>query len=153
MLSKKRPIASEFSVEMGQHRRVKQHWMEDMNHATNSEPMNLVPATIKPFKLDRVLEALRHLDVHAVTVMETNRYGAQKGRTQIYRAAKYASNFIPMVEIEFMVSGDQIKRVTEVITDAARTGEVDDGEILSWVWNRGAVGIAGTGGMVPHRAA
>jgi nitrogen regulatory protein P-II 2 len=118
------------------------------------QTVNLVAAIIKPFKLDRVLEALRRLGVQAVTVMETNRYGAQKGRTQIYRAAEFTPNFIPMVKIEFMVSSDQIERVTEVITDAARTGEVDDGEVLVLGLQRGVrVAIAGTGGMAPHRAA
>lgn len=118
------------------------------------QAMNLVAATIKPFKLERVLDGLKQLGVRAVTVIETNRYGAQKGYTQICRAAEYTPNFIPMVKIEFMVSSDQVDRTTEVIADAARTGEIDDGEILVLGLEQGVrVGIAGTGGMMPHRAA
>src|SRR6266700_867864 len=61
------------------------------------EPMKIVMAIIKPFKLDEVRDALTAAGVHGLTVTEVKGYGRQKGHTEIYRGTEYAVNFLPKI--------------------------------------------------------
>jgi nitrogen regulatory protein P-II 2 len=93
--------------------------------------MKLIIAIIKPFKLEEVRDALLAVGVQGMTVTEVKGYGRQKGHTEIYRGAEYAVNFLPKIRIEVAVSEDQADKVTEVITDAAKTGEIGDGKVFT----------------------
>jgi nitrogen regulatory protein P-II 2 len=93
--------------------------------------MKLIIAIIKPFKLEEVRDALLGIGVQGMTVTEVKGYGRQKGHTEIYRGAEYAVNFLPKIRIEVAVSEDQAEKVTEVITDAAKTGEIGDGKVFT----------------------
>jgi nitrogen regulatory protein P-II 2 len=92
--------------------------------------MKLVIAIIKPFKLEDVRDALTAIGVNGMTVTEVKGYGRQKGHTEIYRGAEYAVRFLPKIRIEIAVSAEQADRVVEVITGAARTGQIGDGKIF-----------------------
>jgi len=94
------------------------------------ESMKIVMAIIKPFKLDEVRDALTAAGVHGLTVTEVKGYGRQKGHTEIYRGTEYAVNFLPKIKIEVAVSTDQVNRVVEAITAAAKTGQIGDGKIF-----------------------
>ena len=92
--------------------------------------MKIVMAIIKPFKLEEVRDALTGLGEHGLTVTEVKGYGRQKGHTEIYRGAEYAVSFLPKLKIEVAVAADQVARVVEAITAAARTGQIGDGKIF-----------------------
>jgi nitrogen regulatory protein P-II 2 len=92
--------------------------------------MKIVTAIIKPFKLDEVRDALTNLGVHGMTVTEVKGYGRQKGHTEIYRGAEYAVSFLPKLKLEVAVSSDLVNQTIEVITAAARTGQIGDGKIF-----------------------
>jgi nitrogen regulatory protein P-II 2 len=92
--------------------------------------MKLVVAIIKPFKLDEVRQGLTNIGVHGMTVTEVKGYGRQKGHTEIYRGAEYVVNFLPKLRIEIAVSSDIADKAVEVITAAARTGQIGDGKIF-----------------------
>jgi nitrogen regulatory protein P-II 2 len=92
--------------------------------------MKLVVAIIKPFKLEEVRDALLAIGVHGMTVTEVKGYGRQKGHTEIYRGAEYAVNFLPKLRIEVAVAADQVDRVVEAISTAAKTGQIGDGKIF-----------------------
>jgi nitrogen regulatory protein P-II 2 len=94
------------------------------------EPMKLVVAIIKPFKLDEVREALTNLGIHGMTVTEVKGYGRQKGHMEIYRGAEYAVNFLPKVRIDVAVASEQVDRVMDAIANAAKTGQIGDGKIF-----------------------
>ena len=94
------------------------------------EPMKIVMAVIKPFKLDEVRDALTAVGVHGLTVTEVKGYGRQKGHTEIYRGTEYAVNFLPKVKIEVAVDSAQVDKVVEAITAAAKTGQIGDGKIF-----------------------
>ena len=93
--------------------------------------MKKVTAMIKPFKLDDVREALSDIGIQGMTVTEVKGFGRQKGHTEVYRGAEYAVDFLPKIQIDIVLSDDQIERVIEVIIETARTGKVGDGKILS----------------------
>ena len=93
------------------------------------QSMKFVRATVKPWKLDEILDALTRAGIQTPTVTETKIYG-QKGPTEIYRGTEFTLKYLPMLKIEAVVSSDQIEKVTRVIADAASTGQIGDGEIL-----------------------
>jgi nitrogen regulatory protein P-II 2 len=92
--------------------------------------MKIVMAIIKPFKLDEVRDALTAAGVHGLTVTEVKGYGRQKGHTEIYRGTEYAVNFLPKIKIEVAVPTEQVDRIVEAITAAAKTGQIGDGKIF-----------------------
>lgn len=92
--------------------------------------VKLIIATIKPFKLDEVREALTGIGVRGMMVTEIKGFGAQSGHTEIYRGAEYAVNFVPKVKLEIAVSSAMADQVVSTISDAARTGKIGDGKIF-----------------------
>jgi nitrogen regulatory protein P-II 2 len=92
--------------------------------------MKIVMAVIKPFKLDEVRDALTAIGVHGMTVTEVKGYGRQKGHTEIYRGTEYAVSFLPKLKVEVAVATDQVDKVIEAITAAAKTGQIGDGKIF-----------------------
>jgi nitrogen regulatory protein P-II 2 len=92
--------------------------------------MQLIIAIIKPFKLDEVREALTSLGVNGMTVTEVKGFGRQKGQTEIYRGAEYATNMVPKVKIELVCDKSIASRAVEAIQQSAGTGNIGDGKIF-----------------------
>jgi nitrogen regulatory protein P-II 2 len=94
------------------------------------EPMKIVMAIIKPFKLDEVRDALTKIGMQGLTVTEVKGYGRQKGHTEIYRGAEYAVSFLPKIKLEIACAANQVDKVIETISTAAKTGQIGDGKIF-----------------------
>jgi len=92
--------------------------------------MNLIIATIKPFKLEDVREALTGLGVKGMMVTEIKGFGSQSGHTEIYRGAEYAVNFVPKIKLEIVVEESMTDQVVETIKTSAHTGKIGDGKIF-----------------------
>lgn len=92
--------------------------------------MKLVTAIIKPFKLDDVREAISEIGIDGLTVTEVKGFGRQKGHTELYRGAEYQVDFLPKVKLEIAVQDDQVDRLVEAITGAAKTGKIGDGKVF-----------------------
>lgn len=92
--------------------------------------MKLIIATIKPFKLEEVREALTGIGVRGMMVTEIKGFGAQSGHTEIYRGAEYAVNFVPKVRLEIVAPAAMADQIVETITNAARTGKIGDGKVF-----------------------
>ena len=93
-------------------------------------PVKLVIATIKPFKLEEVREALTDIGVRGLMVTEIKGFGAQSGHTEIYRGAEYTVNFVPKIKLELVVAADAADQVVETIANTARTGKIGDGKVF-----------------------
>ena len=92
--------------------------------------MKKLEAIIQPFKLDAVKEQLSRIGVQGVTVTEVRGCGRQERRTQRFRGAEYAVDFVPKVKLEIIVADEMAALVVEAICNAARTDDVGDGKIL-----------------------
>ena len=92
--------------------------------------MKLIIATIKPFKLEEVREALTAIGVRGMMVSEIKGFGSQSGHTEIYRGAEYAVNFVPKVKLEIVVPSAMAEQVTQTIASTARTDKIGDGKIF-----------------------
>ena len=92
--------------------------------------MKLIIATIKPFKLEDVREAVSEVGVSGMMVSEVKGFGAQSGHTETYRGAEYTVNFVPKIKLEIAVTDAAAAGVVEAITKAAHTGKIGDGKIF-----------------------
>ena len=92
--------------------------------------MKLIIATIKPFKLDEVRQALTESGVNGMMVTESKGYGSQSGHTEIYRGAEYAVNFVPKIRLDIVVSDNEVDQVISTIESTAKTGKIGDGKIF-----------------------
>ena len=87
------------------------------------QEVKLIIATIKPFKLEEVREALTEAGVRGMMVTEIKGFGSQSGHTEIYRGAEYAVNFVPKVKIEIVVPDAVADQIVETITKTAQDGQ------------------------------
>src|SRR5699024_9778794 len=99
-------------------------------NSPGANPVKMVTAVIKPFRLDDVREALAEVGVHGTTMTEVKGFGRQKGRTELYRGAEYAVDFLPKVKLEVVVADERVEPVVEAIINAAKTGQIGDGKIF-----------------------
>lgn len=93
--------------------------------------MKLVTAVVKPFTLNDIREALESMDVGGMTVTEAQGYGQQRGHSEVYRGAEYATDFVPKVKLEILVADEQLTDVIDAVTRSAYTGKMGDGKV--WV--------------------
>jgi len=92
--------------------------------------MKKIEATIKPFKLEEVKNALIELGIEGMTVTEVKGFGRQKGQTEIYRGSEYTVDFLPKVKIEVVVSDSLLDAAVEAVVKAAKTGKMGDGKVF-----------------------
>lgn len=92
--------------------------------------MKKIEAIIRPGKLDEVQAALDQFGVSGLTVTQVIGCGKQKGHTQIYRGVEYKVYLLPKVKIEMVVKDQSVEQITQIISKAARSGEVGDGKIF-----------------------
>jgi nitrogen regulatory protein PII len=92
--------------------------------------VKLIIATIKPFKLEEVREALTTVGVRGMMVSEIKGFGSQSGHTEIYRGAEYAVNFVPKVKLEIVVQDSMADEIVSTIARTAKTEKIGDGKIF-----------------------
>ncbi|MEE4451742.1 P-II family nitrogen regulator [Novosphingobium resinovorum] len=92
--------------------------------------MKYVTAIIKPFKFTEVRDALSAAGVSGLTVSEVSGFGRQKGQTEVYRGAEYASSMLPKLRLEIAVPDSLAQTVVEVIRSHANNDEIGDGKIF-----------------------
>ena len=92
--------------------------------------MKFIIATIKPFKLDEVREAVSKIGVNGMMVSEGKGFGTQLGHTETYRGAEYTVNFVPKIKLEIAVTEEIVDQVVEAISQTAHTGKIGDGKIF-----------------------
>ena len=92
--------------------------------------MKYVIAIIKPFKFPELKEALAASGISGLTVTEVSGIGRQRGQTEIYRGAEYASSMLPKLKLEIAVPDALADEVAEIIRQRAATGEIGDGKVF-----------------------
>ncbi|CAI8410184.1 MAG: Nitrogen regulatory protein P-II [Alphaproteobacteria bacterium UBA4588] len=92
--------------------------------------MKYIIAVIQPGLLDKVQDKLSDLGILGMTVSEAQGYGRQKGKTEVYRGAEYAVNFVPKIKLEVAVDEAIAEQTIEAIREIAETGKIGDGKIF-----------------------
>jgi nitrogen regulatory protein PII len=92
--------------------------------------MKLVVAVVKPYRVEEVLEALKHAPIEACSVREVKGFGRQKSYLDEYRGSEYSLAFLPKVEITLWVDDLRVEEMVRTMVEAARTGRMGDGKIF-----------------------
>jgi nitrogen regulatory protein P-II 1 len=89
-----------------------------------------IEAIIREEKLEAVRTALETSGYHGMTVSEVSGHGRQGGLTLQWRVGEYKVDFLPKLKVEVVVLDEDVGRILNAITSAARTGERGDGKIF-----------------------
>ncbi len=92
--------------------------------------MKQIVAIVKPYLVEKVLDALKHAPLEACGVREVKGYGRQKNYLDEYAGSEYSLAFLPKVEITLWVDDLRAEEVVQTIVDVARTGRMGDGKIF-----------------------
>ena len=89
----------------------------------------MVSGMIRPEQLNIVIDALKEEDyIMGMTVTKVKGFGRQKGHTDGDPDAKIS--FVPKIKVDVLVREWDVQAVMEIISEAARTGNVGDGKIF-----------------------
>lgn len=92
--------------------------------------MKRIEAFIRVNKLEDVQIALEEAGIEGISIIQVRGYGRQFGRTDKYRGSTYAVNLLPKMQIEVVVTDEQVEDALEAIAKTAQTGEIGDGKIF-----------------------
>jgi len=100
---------------------------------TSIEPRNAmkrIEATIRPHKLDEVLEALDAHGISGVTVIETSGFGRQRGHSEVFKGSDQSFGLVPKRMLVLYVADKDADAIVGCITSVAQTGKVGDGKLV-----------------------
>jgi nitrogen regulatory protein P-II 1 len=92
--------------------------------------MKLIEAIIRQERLDAVKTALEASGYFGMTVSEVSGRGRQGGLTLQWRVGEYKVDLLPKIKVEVVVLDEDVARILNAITTAARTGEMGDGKLF-----------------------
>ena len=92
--------------------------------------MKQIIAIVKPFLVEKILEALRRAPLEAVSVAEVKGMGKQKSYLDRYSQNEYSLAFLPKVEICLWVEDGLVAEAVKRISEIARSGRMGDGKIF-----------------------
>ena len=92
--------------------------------------MKQIIAIVKPFLVEKILDALRRAPLEALSVMEVKGMGKQKSYLDRYADTEYSLTFLPKVEITVWGTDEQVAALAEKAPRAARTGRIGDGKLF-----------------------
>jgi len=89
-----------------------------------------IEAIIREDKLIDVKEALREIGIVGLYVFEIRGHGRQGGITLVGRSGSYQVDMLVKIQLNIILSEDNLDETIETILDAASTGETGDGLIF-----------------------
>jgi nitrogen regulatory protein P-II 2 len=89
--------------------------------ARKATAMKQVSTVIKPFRLDKIREALTSMGIQGMTVTEVKEFCRRRG---------YTLSRAPQIKIEVVVPEQMVERIIDVLRNAARGAHVGGGAIL-----------------------
>ncbi len=92
--------------------------------------MKKIEGIIRQEKLGAVRTALEAGGYFGMTVSEVTGRGRQGGLTLQWRVGEYKVDLLPKVKVEVVVLDEDVARILNAITTAARTGEMGDGKLF-----------------------
>lgn len=93
--------------------------------------MQLISAIVRPTKVSQICDALQQLGFRGVTVTDATGIGKLRGPTEIYRGAKYSSEFRQHAKLEIITRDEDVHDIVELVCAVAFTGRLGDGKV--WI--------------------
>src|SRR3974377_1657082 len=95
----------------------------NQNHQqSNYGFMKQIVAVVKPYLVEKVLDALKLAPVEACGVCEVKGYGRQKSYLDEYRGSEYSMAYLPKVEITLWVDDLRGEEGLRTVVGAGRPG-------------------------------
>jgi nitrogen regulatory protein P-II 1 len=91
--------------------------------------MKKIEATIAPYKLEEVRDALVELGLEGMSISEVQGFDPC-ARPAWYRGSQYVRWFAPQIRIELVVSSGQVAECVAVIERSARTDDGQGGDVV-----------------------
>ena len=89
-----------------------------------------VEAIIREDKLNDVKEALKEMGIVGLNVFEIRDHGRQGGISLAGRSGSYQVDLLPKIQVNIILSEQNLDEVLDTIMKAAYTGEAGDGLIF-----------------------
>ncbi|MET3644836.1 P-II family nitrogen regulator [Streptococcus gallinaceus] len=93
--------------------------------------MKKIEAIIRADKLEDLKDALSETGLaKGMTISQVLGYGNQKGFAEYVRGQKIIPTLLAKVKIEIVAHDASVEAIVNLIAEAVRTGDVDDGKIF-----------------------
>ena len=89
-----------------------------------------IEVIIREEALDPVKDALRAIGIVGMNVIEVRGHGREGGIELSWRGTSYHMDLLPKIQINVVLSDDNVEKTIEAITQAAWTGSEGDGIIF-----------------------
>ena len=89
-----------------------------------------IEAIIREDKLNDVKEALREIGIVGLNVFEIRGHGRQGGITLVGRSGSYQVDMLVKIQLNIILSEQNLEETIETILNSASTGETGDGLIF-----------------------
>jgi nitrogen regulatory protein P-II 1 len=89
-----------------------------------------IEAIIREDKLNDVKEALREIGIVGLNVFEIRGHGRQGGITLVGRSGSYQVDMLVKMQLNIILSEQNLEETIKTILDAASTGQAGDGLIF-----------------------
>ena len=100
--------------------------------------MKMIVAFFHPRRLDRVTRALEHVPgFSGMTVTEGRGFGREKLQVRPRDHLAELTDFTDTIRVEIVTSATLVDALMNAITEAARTGQRDDGKVFVLPVERG----------------
>jgi nitrogen regulatory protein P-II 1 len=92
--------------------------------------MKRIEATVAPFQIDAISDALDREGIYDITLSEVRTAPLRRGQVARYRGAEYLLKFVPGMKIEVLLDDFEVPKVVALIRMLARTDGACDGRIF-----------------------
>ena len=92
--------------------------------------MKRIQAIVRPEVLEVLRQSLEKVGYPGIMVNEIKGHGKQRGVSHQFRGTEYKEYFLSKVKIELIVPDNEVRKLTDTITEVCRTGKVGDGKIF-----------------------
>ncbi len=89
-----------------------------------------IEAIIREEALDAVKDALHAIGIVGMNVFEIRGHGRQGGIPLSWRGTSYSMDLIPKIQLNIILSDNNVEKAIEAIMKAAQTGKEGDGIIF-----------------------
>jgi len=96
-----------------------------------NQPMTRkIEAIIREDALDAVKSALHEIGIVGMNIFEIRGHGRQGGINMSWRGTAYRMDLLPKLQLNIILSDDNLEKTVDAIIKAARTGREGDGIIF-----------------------
>jgi nitrogen regulatory protein P-II 1 len=89
-----------------------------------------IEAIIRPEKLDAVKKALSDIGIVGLNVLEVRGRGRGSGMKMQWRTGTYIVDLLPRLQLNIVLSDENVQAAVDAIIASAKTGEKGDGVIF-----------------------